>query len=225
MTSIHNNIPVNILSTTIDTRAHITTTHAIRTMDIGYSVSQQDSLPPSCRPTLSVDFNLCRLYLLTITMPCSLLRTLSSLLSFLLCTTSPVLVAAYPFSAYPFLVSELTIVSINSSDCTNVLSMALNCSLPAALLITVAGVSLLAPVGPSVPIRTLCTCSRVTEEVRGRQDSEEASHALRPSCIHCRPLSVAGACFVRPLRVLCLPVLLSEEVHEWSHHLRFLLFL
>ena len=41
MTSINNNIPANILSTTINTRAHITTTHAIRTMDIGYSVSQQ----------------------------------------------------------------------------------------------------------------------------------------------------------------------------------------
>ena len=40
MTSINNNIPANILSTTINTRAHITTTHAIRTMDIGYSVSQ-----------------------------------------------------------------------------------------------------------------------------------------------------------------------------------------
>lgn len=40
MISIHNNIPVNILSTTDDTRARIITTHAIRTMDIGYSVSQ-----------------------------------------------------------------------------------------------------------------------------------------------------------------------------------------
>ena len=47
MTSIHNNVPANIPITTIDTRAHvrthITTTHAIRTMDIGYSVSQQGS--------------------------------------------------------------------------------------------------------------------------------------------------------------------------------------
>ena len=53
MTSINNNIPANILSTTINTRAHITTTHAIRTMDIGYSVSQHCccQLPdPTCLP-------------------------------------------------------------------------------------------------------------------------------------------------------------------------------
>ena len=81
-------------------------------------------------------------------MPSSLLRAISSLLSLLLCVISPV-VAAYPFSAYPFSVNDLTIVSVNSSECINVYTMALNCTLPAELLITVAGVSLATPVGPS----------------------------------------------------------------------------